>query len=239
MKVLDLTLSSPQCNLACDEVLLDLCEGDDGCEVVRFWEPSEHFVVVGHSSKVDAEVYLPLCAQEKIPVLRRASGGGAVIQGPGCLNYSLILRIPDAGPLKSVSTTNAFIMERHQRAMADLIGSRIEIQGFSDLTLHSLKFSGNAQYRKRRALLFHGTFLHSFNLARMESLLRPPPRQPAYREGRSHRQFVTNIPAAPPRIKKAVASAWDANGAVQEVPLELIETLAKEKYSQFEWTFKF
>ena len=99
MKLLDLTLPSPAENLACDEALLDACDENGGEEILRFWEAREPFVVVGYANKVATEVNLDACAAKKLPVFRRCSGGGTVLQGPGCLNYALILRITDDGPL--------------------------------------------------------------------------------------------------------------------------------------------
>ena len=56
MNYLDLTFPTPEENLACDEALLDWCEAGDGPEVLRFWEPQQHFVVVGYSNRVEREV---------------------------------------------------------------------------------------------------------------------------------------------------------------------------------------
>src|SRR5882724_10843203 len=103
MKLLDLTLASPAENLACDEVLLDRSENGAGKEVLRFWEPRDYFVVVGYANKLATEVHVPACEARGIPVLRRCSGGGAVLQGPGCLNYTLILRITDRGSTRNIS----------------------------------------------------------------------------------------------------------------------------------------
>ena len=55
MKLLDLTLPTPAENLACDEALLNQAEANGG-EILRFWEPREHFVVVGYANKVGTEV---------------------------------------------------------------------------------------------------------------------------------------------------------------------------------------
>ena len=86
MRHLDLTIPSPAENLACDEALLDWCESGDGVECLRFWESPEPFVVVGYANKVETEVNVAACEARKIPILRRCSGGGTVVQGPGCLN---------------------------------------------------------------------------------------------------------------------------------------------------------
>src|SRR2546423_8107969 len=105
MRSLDLTLPSPEENLALDEALLDACEDEGADETLRFWEPQQHFAVVGYANAAAKEVNLPYCEANQIPVLRRFTGGGTVLQGPGCLNYSLILRIRDDGPLRTISAT--------------------------------------------------------------------------------------------------------------------------------------
>lgn len=99
MKFLDLTLPTPAENLAADEALLEFCEAQPDLEVLRFWEPQEYFVVLGYANRYRLAVNLPACQSRNIPILRRCSGGGTVLQGPGCLNYSLVLRIPEAGSL--------------------------------------------------------------------------------------------------------------------------------------------
>ena len=93
MKYLDRTLRTPQENLAADEALLDWCEEESADEILRFWEPRQHFVVLGYSNRTRTEVNLDSCKKLDVPVLRRCSGGGTVLQGPGCLNYALLLRI--------------------------------------------------------------------------------------------------------------------------------------------------
>src|ERR1041385_9053841 len=114
MHFLNLTLSTPAENLACDEVLLGACEAGGAGELLRFWEPREPFVVVGYANAVATEVNVAECRARNIPVLRRCSGGGTVVQGPGCLNYSAILKIETDGPLKTATSTNRFVMERNR-----------------------------------------------------------------------------------------------------------------------------
>lgn len=239
MKYIDLTLPTPQLNLACDEVLLDFCEQGDAPEILRFWESSEPFVVIGYANKVSTEVNLPACRAQNIPVLRRCSGGGTVLQGPGCLNYALILNIREAGPLQSIATTSRFILERHREALAALTGKRIAIQGSSDLTIGSRKSSGNAQRRKRHCLLFHGTFLLQFDIRLVEKCLTMPTKRPDYRQTRSHADFLMNLNVPASAVKSALQQAWNAIEPLEKVPSEKIATLAQQKYSTDEWNHKF
>ena len=236
MRLLDLTLPSPEANLACDEALLDHCEETQDREILRFWESPEPFVVLGLASRRDREVDAAACAARGIPILRRCSGGGTVVQGPGCLSYSLILRIDGNPPLERIDSTNAFVMERHRRALAEATGLPIRREGVTDLTVGRRKFSGNAQRRRRRFLLFHGTFLLDFPIPLMEEILPYPPRTPRYRRRRRHDTFLTNLRQPAARIKALLAGSWNAAAGDVGIPDGAIASLVEGKYSARNWT---
>jgi lipoate---protein ligase len=238
MKYIDLTFPTPAENLAGDEALLDLCEAGQAGEMLRFWEAREPFVVVGYANHAAREVNLDACRAGGIPVFRRATGGGTVLQGPGCLNYSLFLKIPETGPLQSITGTNNYILERHQTALAPLLHSPVRIQGHTDLAAGDLKFSGNAQRRRRTFLIFHGTFLLQFDIATVEKFLRPPSKQPDYRQNRPHTQFLTNLPLQPDAVKTALREIWQATEPAVDLPLAKLPELVV-KYSSDSWNFKF
>ncbi len=221
MKYLDFTLPTPTENLACDEQLLDAAERGDGGEALRVWESTQPFVVVGYGNMPETEVNLAACEQRGVPVLRRCSGGGTVLQGPGCLCYALILKIADNPELRNVTTANRFIMERNRLAIetearSQKLEARIEVQGHTDLaiatgqpsTVTFLKFSGNAQRRRRQFILFHGTFLLNFDLALVSELLPQPTRQPDYRTNRPHEMFLANLPLSAKDVKAALRRNW-------------------------------
>lgn len=233
---LDLTLPSPEENLACDEVLLDLLEDGQGEEILRFWQPASHFVVLGYGNPLLQNVRISACRRAGIPVLRRCSGGGTVLQGPGCLNYALILRTHPATPFQTIRQTNRFVLERHCRALNPLLGRPAAIQGETDLAVGSMKISGNSQRRRRTALLFHGSLLLDLNLRLVEQLLPQPVRQPAYRQRRDHRRFLQNTHLDPESVKQALATAWNCDGAPNPLPAERLRALAQTRYGSDAWT---
>ena len=243
VKFLDLTLPTPAENLACDEALLDGCE-EHGEETLRFWESPVPFVVVGYGNRVASEVNVEECQRRGVLILRRCSGGGTVVQGPGCLNYNLTLRWDESGPLASVTATNQFIMERNRAALAQLLGMEVSVQGHTDLAFREvessswLKFSGNAQRRRRRTLVFHGTILHGFDLSLIETLLNFPSAQPDYRADRRHPEFVRNIRALPDRIRAALSVAWSAQDSFTEIPRQRMEQLCREQYENEAWNLR-
>jgi lipoate-protein ligase A len=235
VQYLDLTFASAPADLACDEALLDACDDGSGQEVLRFWEPETYFIVTGYSNAVEREINAAACHQAGISIFRRCSGGGTVLEGPGCLNYSLVLRA--AQPLDTIGGANRFIMERQRKAMAGLLRRPVEVSGWTDLTIGGLKFSGNAQRRKRNALLFHGTFLLRFDLNLMDRFLKMPSRQPDYRIGRPHDRFLMNLDVEPSEIKKALRQAWSANLPLASVPD--CRRLVAEQYAREDWNRKF
>ena len=238
MNVLDLTLPSPEQNLACDEALLDACEDGDALEVLRFWEPRTHFVVLGYSSRISSDAKLVACRRARVPILRRVSGGGTVLQGPGCLNVTLILRAETREALTTITGTTAFILERHRQALEPAVGRPVERRGLSDLAIGGVKFSGNAQRRKRGCVLFHGTFLLDFDLSLVDRLLAIPSRQPDYRRNRPHREFLMNLRLPAETVKRAVAQAWEAAEPLAAAPVERIARLVAERYSSDAWTHR-
>ncbi|MBU3759564.1 MAG: lipoate--protein ligase family protein [Candidatus Omnitrophica bacterium] len=239
MQIIDLTLESPEANLALDEALLDHCEAGHPSEILRFWESPDVFVVAGYSNKIHREVNVPYCRGAGIPILRRSSGGGTVLQGPGCLNYALILDIRKNPCLESIRATNTYIMERNARALSRAAQKEFCVRGHTDLADGPVKFSGNAQRRRRNFLLFHGTFLIDFDMPLISRALQMPSSQPDYRENRSHEDFVRNLNLDRELIKRALGEEWLVSAPLENPPLEAVERLIREQYANPAWVEKF
>lgn len=207
--MLDLTLPHPVENLALDEALLEELDEPGGVPTLRFWESDRLFIVLGRSSRMVDEVDLPACERDGVPILRRASGGGTVLQGPGCLSYALVLPLDSSPELKTIRTTNRFVLERMAAALHRWEPAT-SFQGISDLTIDGMKISGNAQRRTGKTLLFHGTILYGMSIDLVARYLRHPSRQPDYRSDRPHTMFLRTINASLDAIKQAIASAWNA-----------------------------
>ena len=113
------------------------------------------------------------------------------------------------------------------------------ISGTSDLAIDAVKFSGNAQQRKSRSILHHGTLLYDFDLPKVPYYLQPPERMPAYRAGRPHEAFVRNIPTSREEITARLAIAFEtAPGQLPPEATEKVAELRAEKYDRTEWNFR-
>lgn len=202
LRVIDRGDPDPHDAVAHDAALLaEVDERRTDTETLLFWESRRLAVVIGSSGVIDREVDRRACMEDDVPILRRVSGGGAVVVGPGCLNYTLILSLDRRPELRDVAFSYRVILGR----IADALQAPgLNVHDTADLALHGRKVSGNAQRRGRITLLHHGTFLYRFNSSVMERYLSEPERRPHYRGRRAHRAFVTDLPNSADEIKQAL-----------------------------------
>ncbi len=209
MKVLDLSFPDPEQNLLYDDELLLKADKAGGGEVLRFWESPRVFVVMGRACNEAVDVHTAVCQQDNIPVLHRSSGGGTVVQGPGCLNFSLVLAKARHPDLNSITRSYEHILKKTIDALKSG-GVEAEFRPVCDLVIPAgeKKFSGNAQRRGRNYILHHGTILYGFDLSLAARYLKMPSRMPDYRACRTHADFITNVKLHIPGFKAALGSAW-------------------------------
>lgn len=213
-------------------------ESGGGAGVLRFWEPSSHFVVLGYTNKADTEINLPECRTRGIPAHRRCTGGGAVLQGPGCLNFCLVLPISASPRFGSAGGVNSLVMERHAAVVRRLTGMPVEIRGVADLTVSGRKVSGNAQRRGQNAFLFHGSFLLDLQIELADAVLRMPTRAPAYRGGRRHRDFMGNLHLPSADLREALREGWEATSPFPASLPPAAAALANDRANDQRWLVK-
>ena len=92
------------------------------------------------------------------------------------------------------------------------------MKGICDLAMNQLKFSGNAQRRKKSYILFHGTFLLNFYLTMIMKLLPMPSQQPDYRLNRSHQDFLANLNLSPQVIMQEMSKEWQDTEEFTDIP---------------------
>jgi lipoate---protein ligase len=248
MQRLELTLPTPAENVALDEALLDWVEDQaPDTEILRIWESAEPMVVAGRSTRIAQEIDSAECRRRGIPVIRRSSGGAAILAGPGCLMYAVVLSYKMRPELRDISRAHELVLGRILSGLRTVLppGSDIEKAGTSDLVLsakpnsRARKFSGNSLRVKRTHCLYHGTLLYDLDLELISSCLRLPPRRPEYRASRSHQDFVENLPLDGQQLIQALDFAWPTTSALTEPPLSRVKELVDERFSQATWNEEF
>lgn len=237
MYFIEQTLPTIAENLALDEALLEQADaGSAAHELLRIWQASEEFVVLGRSSKVDDEVERSLAESGGIPIFRRVSGGATVLAGPGCMFYALLLSLETRPQLRMLDEAHRLVMSRMVDALKPLVAD-IEFAGISDLVVGGRKVSGNSVRLVRNYMLYHGTILLDMDLTAIDRLLKHPPREPAYRAGRLHRDFVDNLGLPCDVVAHRLSMAWKARVTGYTLPVQAVEKLVRDKYSQPAWNF--
>lgn len=235
---LDVDLGDAAANLALDEALLEAAEeGSLAAPVVRLWTAAETTVVLGSSSRIADELDLDACAASAARLVRRPTGGLTVLLGPGCLMWSVVAPHPVGPP--PIDAIHAAMLEPLAAALRSA-GRPVERRGTSDLALVAgdvaLKVSGNALRVRRAAVLYHGTLLDAFDLEAVSRLLRHPPREPGYRAGRPHREFLANLRLGADLLAHVVRAAFAARADVRDWPRDRVATLVAERYACDDWT---
>ena len=190
MDVYFLESTNPWLNLATEEYLLKKKPKIENSVSLLFYENSNS-IILGKSLQKEEEIF-----SNKItpPVLRRMSGGGAVVHLEGNLNYSLIISLSQFKDFYPIRGSYKLILSSICDSFSKW-GFLITQKGLSDLAVLQggsfRKISGNSQARKKNMLLHHGTFLYSSkNKNKISYFLKPPKIQPEYRANRDHKDFL-------------------------------------------------
>ena len=147
-------------------------------------------LVLGSGSKAEVEANLGAAVSDGVPIQRRRGGGCAVVLDRGNLIVSAV--VPASGPASIRGRFDRFsswVIEGLGR-LGLPVAERREV---SDLCLGDRKIGGAALYLERGLAYYTTTLLHSPALHYWERYLPHPPREPAYRRGRSHAEFVTSL----------------------------------------------
>lgn len=169
-------------NMARDEALLE--EGEPTLRLYG-WRPAT--VSLGRA-QTEADIDAPLARSWGMDVVRRATGGGAILHNEAEVTYAVVLPFDHPGLPRDISGSFAFLSQGVVLALRDL-GLPAEIESVPDNTretlcyvrkqgtnvmVHGRKISGGAQRRNGAAVLQHGTLIVERDEERMARLFRTP-----------------------------------------------------------------
>lgn len=223
-------------NLALEEHLLRSRQKD---RILLLWR-SANTVVIGRHQNLPEEINLPYAEEKGIAVVRRSSGGGAVYQDTGNVNFSFI-----APRRQSGEEAMRFFTQPVIAALEDL-GIEASLSGRNDIMIDYKKISGNAQMVLGNAMLHHGTLLYHVDIAKLAGVLKVRPEKFASKSIKSVRSRVGNITdflTNPPAVEVFINHLlWHIGKAEDAQPLVLsaqdntdIEALLLGKYKTWEW----
>ncbi len=157
---------------------------------VQVFQPQAHHVVMGASGKAGREVYQEEMQALNMPLYKRKGGGGTVLLGPETLVVTV-----HAG-VAHTFLNGAYFAAINRALIAcfrDWRDADYSQKGLSDIAVGDRKLVGSSIFRRRQYLLYQASILVQPDLALMARVLRHPPREPDYREGRGHEGFLTSL----------------------------------------------
>ena len=230
--------TDPYFNLAAEEYTLR--NFADNCFMLWRNDPS---VIVGRHQNSLAEINLDYVKQNRIKVVRRLSGGGAVFHDLGNLNFTFIENAKSDQLINFQKYTQPIIAVLH------LLDVDARFEGRNDLVIDGKKFSGNAEHVFRNRVLHHGTLLFASELTDLSGALNVNPAKFTDKAIKSVRSRVTNISS---HLKKPLELETFREMILQYMMNNLpnckpysytdddinsIRRLRDEKYAKWDWNF--
>ena len=153
--------TNPYRNLAAEQELMR--HAASGTAILFLWCNADT-IVIGRNQDAGCECRVNEFLNAGGVIARRRSGGGAVYQDKGNLNFSLICKTAERGAC------------RYQELVSDVLREfrlDAEYNGRNDVTVQGRKFSGNAVYEDGAVTCQHGTILVAADIEKMAYYLTP------------------------------------------------------------------
>lgn len=158
----------------------------------KTWQPDNVYLILGQSNSIDDSLNDEQVEKDKITVYKRPSGGQTVILSPRTLVLSTTITASKfINPYVYFRTINGLIINILQNFKI----TNLHYKGISDIAIGEKKILGSAIYRNHQKVFYHAVLNVSQNTDMMEKYIKHPVKEPDYRLGRSHADFVTSLQA--------------------------------------------
>ncbi|MBN2890377.1 MAG: hypothetical protein JXL97_00790 [Bacteroidales bacterium] len=159
---------------------------------INIWQPEEIYVVLGRSDSFEQAVNNRNNVHLHYTVVKRPSGGHTVVVSPKTLVISAVFRNSNIKSKEVFTKLNTFII----KVLKEFGVENLQENGISDISIGNKKILGSSIYKKPNFTFYHAVLNHSEEVDLIQSLLNHPRREPDYRKGRSHKDFVTSLAEA-------------------------------------------
>ena len=156
----------------------------------KIWRPDNVYLVLGRSNNPLTSLYIEKVNKDSHSIIKRPSGGETVLISTNTLVISVKITIGN-----SVNTHEYFkiINDRIINALSLLGVKYLSTKGISDICIGERKILGSSIYREKENLFYQSVLNVCESSDLITKYIKHPPREPDYRKGRDHSEFVTSL----------------------------------------------
>lgn len=156
------------------------------------WIPDDYYIVLGNSNKPHENLIEKNIYADYVPVYKRPSGGETVVLTPNTLVISIKITLEK---FFNPSAHFRYFNEKIIEALSRLGVENLYYRGISDIAIDDKKILGSSIYRRKKILFYHAVLNVSEAIETIERYIKHPIKEPDYRNGRNHHEFVTSLHA--------------------------------------------
>ncbi|MBQ3420578.1 MAG: lipoate--protein ligase family protein, partial [Romboutsia sp.] len=217
--------TNPYFNLAMEEYFLK--NSTEDLFILYRNEPS---VIIGKNQKTLSIVNPDYINENSIPVVRRLSGGNALFNDLGNINFAFI------------TNSSSSYFKKLSLPIIDLfktMGLNATFSDKNDLLLDNKKFYRNTQYNYRNKIMHHGTLFFSSKIANLSNALKVKNVNSRFTNISEHLDNKMNILEFKDLIINYISSI-NPNNKIYNLTkddINQIEKLVVNKYRTYNWNF--
>lgn len=152
--------------------------------------PDRLILILGQSNNAEQSIVTNRASEDHVTIMKRPSGGEAVLLSPRTLVISVVLfEVAPQNPRELFVSVNSVVIN----ALEKLGVRNLHMRGISDVSIGGKKILGSSMYRRNGKILYHAVLNVSEDVSNLMRYLQHPRREPDYRSGRAHDEFVTSL----------------------------------------------
>lgn len=168
---------------------LDIIDSDSAVSVC-VWQPDKTYLVLGQSNKAETSLDMEAVRAGGVAVMKRPSGGETVILTPNTIVIAISFTT------ETLKNPKEYFHKINDSIIAVLAENGIQNllqKGISDIAIGEKKILGSSIYRRPNRVFYHAVLNVAEDIASIAKYIRHPAKEPDYRKGRPHSEFVTSI----------------------------------------------
>ncbi|MHC1778677.1 MAG: biotin/lipoate A/B protein ligase family protein [Bacteroidales bacterium] len=156
----------------------------------KLWRPDSRYIVLGRANSIERSVNTHNLIEDSVRIVKRPSGGESVILTPQMLVFSAKMNFRKyRNPAVVFKEINSHLID----SLSKIGIKNLDSRGISDISIGNKKIIGSSMHLNGNQLFYHAVLNINEDVKYISMYLKHPVKEPDYRMGRPHDEFVTSI----------------------------------------------